>query len=125
MAKPDSKFLHTRIRVKNLDETIKFYTEIFGFRASEKKISPAGNQLAFLTLPGNETQIELAYSPDYAEFEAPEDLIHFAFTIADLDEFRQKWEPKGIEFWPDEGPVNGRFYFIDDPNGYEIEVIRK
>lgn len=118
------KFLHTRIRVKDMDETVKFYSEIFGFDASEKKTSPAGNQLCFLTLTGNETQIELAYSPNYLNFEVPEDLIHFAITVPSLEEFRKKWEPQGIEFWPEEGPVNGRFYFIDDPNGYEIEVMQ-
>ena len=124
MADFKSRFLHTRIRVKDMDRTVKFYTEVFGFKASDKHISPAGNQLCFLTLPGNETQIELAYSPDHVDFELPEDLIHFAFTVPDLEEFRKKWEPKGIEFWPDGGPVGGRFYFIDDPDGYEIEVMK-
>ena len=124
MADFQPKFLHTRIRVKDLDKTIMFYTELLGFVASDKQISPAGNMLCFLTLPGNTTQIELAYSPDYAEFTVPEDLIHFAITVPDIEEFRAKWEPNGIEFWPESGPVNGRFYFIDDPNGYEIEVMK-
>jgi lactoylglutathione lyase len=124
MDKPNARFLHTRIRVKDLDKTISFYTEILGFQASGKHISPAGNQLCFLTLPGNDTQIELAYSPNYAEFQVPEDLIHFAITVPDLEDFRHKWEPTGIEFWPSDGPVGGHFYFIDDPNGYEIEVIK-
>ena len=119
-----AKYLHTRIRVKNLDKTIKFYTELFGFNASEKHKSPQGNQLCFLTLPGNDTLIELAWSADYVDFKVPEDLIHFAFTVPDLEGFRKKWEPQGIEFWPEDGPVGGAFYFIDDPDGYEIEVLR-
>lgn len=117
------KLLHTRIRVKNMEESIRFYTELFGFRASEPRRSPQGNKICFLTLPGNEHAIELAWSPDYTDFEVPEDLIHFAITVEDLEEFRRVWEPKGIEFWPNDGPVNGHFYFIDDPNGYEIEVM--
>ena len=36
----------------------------------------------------------------------------------------KKWEPQGIEFWPEDGPVNDMFYFIDDPDGYEIEVMK-
>ena len=119
-----SKFLHTRIRVKDMEQTIKFYTEIFGFMTSDKHISPAGNQLCFLRLTGNQTEIELAYSPDYGEFTVPEDLIHFAITVLNLDEFRKHWEPTGIEFWPADGPVNGHFYFINDPNGYEVEVMQ-
>jgi lactoylglutathione lyase len=124
MAEFKAKFLHTRIRVKDLDRTVRFYSDLFGFQASGKHISPAGNQLCFLTLPGNDTQIELAYSPDYADFQVPQDLVHFAFTVPDLDEFRKQWEPQGIEFWPQDGPVDGWFYFIDDPNGYEIEVMK-
>lgn len=119
-----AKFLHTRIRVKNLDETVDFYQKLFGFVPSERHTSPAGNTLCFLTLPGNDTQIELAYSPDNTSFEVPEDLIHFAITVPDLQGFRDRWEPDGIEFWPESGPVNGRFYFIDDPNGYEVEVMK-
>jgi len=118
------KLLHTRIRVKNMDESIRFYTELFGFNASEPRKSPQGNQICFLTLPSGEHAIELAWSPDYTDFEVPEDLIHFAITVEDLEEFRRRWEPEGIEFWPSDGPVNGHFYFIDDPNGYEIEVMK-
>ena len=118
-----SKFLHVRIRVKDLEETVKFYTEVFGFKELRRSVSPAGNKLAFLELPGNETLLELAWSADMAEFDFPEDIFHLAISVEDLAEFRRKWEPKGVEFWPAEGPVNNRFYFVDDPNGYEIEVL--
>ena len=69
------KFLHTRIRVSDLEQTIQFY-ETLGFtltRRTDK--SPAGNQLAFLELEGNEHFLELCYSPDF-EVKFPEDLIH-------------------------------------------------
>lgn len=118
-----SKFLHVRIRVKDLEETIRFYTEVFGFEEIRRSTSPAGNKLAFLQLPGNETLLELAWSADMAKFDFPEDIFHFAFSVPSLEEFRKKWEPRGVEFWPAEGPVNHRFYFVDDPNGYEIEVL--
>ncbi len=119
-----STFLHCRIRVGDLDRSVKFYTEVFGFQELRRFTSPAGNQLCFLELPGSATKLELAFSPDFGEIQFPEDIFHFAFDVADLDEFRKKWEPRGIEFWPDDGPVNGHFYFIDDPDGYEIEVTK-
>lgn len=119
-----SKFLHCRIRVRDIDRSVKFYTEIFGFKKVRESTSPAGNRLAFLELPGNNTQIELCYQPNSLAFDFPEDIFHFAFTVPDLHEFRKCWEPEGIEFWPEEGPVNEHFYFIDDPDGYEIEVIK-
>ena len=123
MADHESKFLHVRVRVRDIERTVKFYTEVFGFKELRRSVSPAGNQLCFLELPGNETLIELCLTPGM-EFEFPEDIFHFAFSVADLHEFRRKWEPAGIEFWPEDGPVNERFYFIDDPDGYEIEIIK-
>jgi lactoylglutathione lyase len=123
MSEFQSKFLHTRIRVHDLDRSVKFYSEVFGFQELRRSTSPAGNQLCFLQLPGNETLIELCYTPG-VEFDFPEDIFHLAFSVPDLHEFRKKWEPTSIEFWPEEGPVNDHFYFIDDPDGYEIEVIK-
>ena len=118
------RFLHCRIRVRDIDASVKFYTEVFGFEKVRESTSPAGNKLAFLKLPGNETQIELCYQPGDQDFSFPEDIFHFAFSVEDLDAFRRRWEPEGLEFWPEEGPVNDMFYFVDDPDGYEIEVMK-
>ncbi len=118
------RFLHCRIRVRYIERSIRFYSEVFGFRKVGESTSPAGNQLAFMELPGNNTLIELCYQPDAPDFSFPEDIFHFAFSTPDLDGFRQRWEPEGIEFWPEDGPVGGRFYFISDPDGYEIEVLK-
>lgn len=117
-------FLHCRIRVRDLERSVKFYTSVFGFKEIRRSTSPAGNQLCFLELPDNPTKLELCYSPDFGDFDFPEDIFHFAFNVPDLEAFRRQWEPEGLEFWPEEGPVNDRFYFVDDPDGYEIEVIR-
>jgi lactoylglutathione lyase len=119
-----TRFLHCRIRVRDIDASVRFYTNVFGFTKVRESTSPAGNRLAFLELPGNNTQIELCYQPGSQDFTFPEDIFHFAFTAPDLDEFRRRWEPEGIEFWPEDGPVNGAFYFISDPDGYEIEVLK-
>jgi len=124
MADFQPRFLHCRIRVRDIERSIRFYTEVFGFRKVRESVSPAGNTLAFLELPGNNTQIELCYQPGAQDFVFPEDIFHFAFSTPDLDAFRKRWEPEGIEFWPEDGPVSGMFYFISDPDGYEIEVLK-
>ncbi|MGI6037309.1 MAG: VOC family protein [Limnochordia bacterium] len=120
-----AKFLHVRFRVRDLEKSVDFYTRVLGMEKIDEKVSPAGNKLVFLQLPGNETLLELCWSPDFTDFQLPEDLVHLAFSTEDLQAFREKWEPEGIVFWPEEGPVNDRFYFIDDPDGYEIEIIKE
>ena len=83
------KFLHCRIRVRDLQRSVSFYTEMFGFHKSGEHASPAGNQLVFLSLPGGGTQIELCYQPNSADFSFPEDIFHFAFNTPDLDAFER------------------------------------
>jgi len=124
MADFQPRFLHCRIRVRDIERSEKFYTELFGFRKVRELPSPAGNHLVFLELPGNNTQIELCYQPNSPDFNFPEDIFHFAIGVPDLDEFRKKWESPEVEFWPADRPVNGQFYFINDPDGYEIEVMK-
>lgn len=124
MADFQPRFLHCRIRVRDIERSVKFYTELFGFVKVRDHTSPAGNKLAFLELPGNNTQIELCFQPDSPDFDFPEDIFHFAISVPDLHEFRKRWEPEGVEFWPEDGPVNDSFYFVDDPDGYEIEVMK-
>ena len=93
--------MHTRIRVSDLDASIEFYTKHLGFElGSRNPNSPAGNEIAFLTLPGNDHAVELTYSPDY-ELAVPEDLMHFAIGVPDLIAFCDKLEQDGLEIWPD------------------------
>lgn len=124
MSGHQTRFLHCRIKVRDIGRSVKFYTDLFGFNKVHESTSPAGNHLAFLELPGNNTRIELCYQPNSPDFNFSEDIFHFAFDTPDLDAFRKRWEPEGIEFWPEDGPVNGIFYFINDPDGYEIEVLK-
>lgn len=89
------KFLHTRIRVSDLEATISFY-ENLGFtltRRTDK--SPAGNQLAFLELDGNDHFLELCYSPDF-EVKFPEDLMHTAVGVEDIMAYCDDLEKKGV-----------------------------
>jgi lactoylglutathione lyase len=121
------KFLHTRIRVGNLERTIAFY-ERLGFKLtgrSEK--SPAGNQLAFLELPGNEHFLELCYSPDY-KLKVPEDLMHTAVGYPNLIAKCDELEKKGIAIWPDGwrqkfSSGGNKMAFVTDPDGYEVELL--
>lgn len=121
------KFLHTRIRVSDLDATTAFYLKL-GFELSDRKDSPQGNKLAFLTLPGSEHFLELCYSPDF-KVEFPEDLIHTCLGVDDVIEYCGKLENDGIEIWPGNwrekfaDPANRHMAFVTDPDGYEVEIL--
>ncbi len=124
-----AKFLHTRIRVSDLERSIKFYCDNLGFVLTRRTDrSPAGNQLAFLELPGNEHALELCYSPDY-KLNVPEDLMHIAIGVPDLIAFCDELEKKGIEIWPSDWrqtfPTGMKMAFITDPDGYEVELLER
>lgn len=121
------KFLHTRIRVSDLDATIAFYVKL-GFELSDRKDSPQGNQLAFLNLPASEHFLELCYSPEF-KVEFPEDLMHTCVGVDDVIEYCGKLENDGIEIWPGNwrekfaDPANRHMAFVTDPDGYEVEIL--
>ena len=73
------KFLHTRMRVSDMDQTIAFYTGVLGLEVLERKVSPRGSHLAFLKVPNSEELIELTSFPPSGPVKVQEDLIHLAF----------------------------------------------
>ena len=80
------KFLHTRIRVSNMDSSISFYEKL-GVKLTRKNAnSPSGNRLAFLELEGSEHFLELCYSPDFV-VDFPEDLMHTCVGVEDIIEY--------------------------------------
>lgn len=122
-----SRFLHTRIRVSDLERSIEWYCTHLGFRVARRSDkSPAGNQIAHLELPGNDHTLELTWSEDY-KLNVPEDLMHIAIGVPNLIESCAGLEEAGIEIWPDgwrqKFSSGGKMAFIDDPDGYEIELL--
>ena len=122
------KFLHTRIRVKSLDDSISFYEKL-GYRLAKQKDSPQGNRLAFMELEGNDVFLELTWSADYTAT-CPEDLMHTALGVDDIIAYCDKVEKAGIEIWPSgwrEKFSSGanRMAFVTDPDGYEVEILER
>ena len=121
------KLLHTRVRVSDLERSIKWYCDNLGFKVkSRTDRSPAGNQIAHLELEGNDHNIELTWSEDY-DLNVPDDLMHFAIGVPDLMAFCEELEKKGIEIWPENWrevfPEGRKMAFITDPDNYEIELL--
>jgi len=122
-----TKLLHTRMRVSDIDETIKFYTTVLGLEVLERKTSPRGSHLAFLKVPHSEELIELASYPPSGPVHVQEDLVHLAFQIDNVDAAIRDLTAKGVKITdgPTRSSSGSRFIFIDAPDGYEIELVER
>ena len=122
-----TKLLHTRMRVSNLDETIRFYTSLLGLEVIERKTSPRGSQLAFLKVPNSDELIELTCFPPSGPVKVQEDLVHLAFQVDSLDRTIAALTAQGVRITdgPTQTSSGSRFIFIDAPDGYEIELIER
>jgi lactoylglutathione lyase len=121
------KLLHTRMRVSDMDETIRFYTDVLGLEVLERKTSPRGSHLAFLAVPNSQELIELCSFPPSGPVRVQEDLVHLAFEVENLDETIRTLQAKGVKITdgPTRSSSGSRFIFIDAPDGYEVELIER
>jgi lactoylglutathione lyase len=121
------KLLHTRMRVSDMDQTIRFYTEVLGLEVLERKTSPRGSHLAFLKVPHSDELIELCSFPPSGPVRVQEDLVHLAFQVESLDDTIRALTAKDIRITdgPTTSSSGSRFIFIDAPDGYEIELIER
>ena len=127
MAPVVSKFLHTRMRVDDLDKTVAFYEKVFGLEVSRRHESPRGSKLVFLAVPNSDEEIEITYYPGSGSAQVQEDLMHLAFEVESMEAFAQHLQQVGYSF--SDGPTKSSsgsvFAFVDAPEGYEVEVIEK
>lgn len=121
------KFLHTRMRVSNLDESVSFYEKVFGLEVSRRHESPRGSKLVFLSVPNSDEEIELTYFPGSGQVTVQEDLMHLAFEVESMSEFETHTKSVGVPLsdGPTQSSSGSIFAFVDAPDGYEIEVIQR
>ena len=123
------KFLHTMVRVKDIEKSLAFYTDVLNMKLDHKK-RLEDCWLYFLTDEENTCQIELTYNDETPEggYELGSGFGHFAFSVESLDEFTDKINKLGYSYLYPPFDLNGKdskIAFINDPDGYEIELIEK
>jgi lactoylglutathione lyase len=123
-----TKLLHTRLRVNDLEHSVKFYEQALGLIATRRHTSPRGAQLVFLATPNSDEEIELCQMPAGAvPVVVQSDLMHLAFEVTDLMAFAAALKVKGYAL--SDGPTRTSsgsiIAFIDAPEGYEIELIQR
>ena len=123
------KFLHTMIRVRDIEKSLKFYTEVLDMHLDHKK-RLEDCEVYFMSDKENTCQIELTYNDETPEngYELGTGFGHFGFAVESLDEMTKKLEKLGYEYLYPPFDLNGKgskIAFVKDPDGYEIELIEK
>jgi len=122
------KFVHTCYRVKDLAASVKFYQDAFGFEEIRRSDFPEHKfTLVYMTLPGDTNELELTYNYDHPGYEIGTGYGHIALTTPDLEELHSKHIAAGYEVTDLKGlpGTPPGYYFVVDPDGYKIEVIRE
>ena len=115
------RLAHTMIRVKDLDETLAFYTGFLGLEEVRRGVIGDEATLVFLADAERSYFIELTYNHDGRDYELGNQFGHLAFTVPDLAAVIADVESRG--WWYRENP--GRYIFVKDPNGYDIEILQE
>ena len=125
-----AKTIHSMIRVLDEDRSVSFYDKAFGLKVADRLDFP---DFTLLYLSNGESGFELELTVNKGQSE-PYDLGngygHLAVSVEDIDAEHQRFEAQGlaprklVEFAP-AGEVIAKFFFVADPDGYQIEVLQR
>jgi lactoylglutathione lyase len=125
------RLLHTMLRVNNLDESLKFYCDGLGMKLLRKNDFPSGEfTLAFVGY-GDEKEsavIELTWNWGTSKYEIGTAYGHVALGVADIYATCADLKQKGVKVVREPGPMKHGttpIAFIEDPNGYKIELVQQ
>jgi lactoylglutathione lyase len=119
------------LRVGNLERSIDFYTQVLGMKLLRQKDYPDGKfTLAFVGYgdESDSTVIELTFNWDTGSYDLGEGYGHIAIEVDDVYEAVRELQSRGGKVIRDAGPMNAGttiIAFIEDPDGYPIELIGK
>jgi lactoylglutathione lyase len=128
-----SRFLHTMIRVGDLDRSVRFYSELLGMKELRRRDVPDGKYtLAFLGYgDGNasgQAEIELTYNYGVEKYEQGNAFGHLAVAVPDVKAACEKVRSGGGKVTREAGPVKFGttvIAFVEDPDGYKVELIER
>ncbi len=118
------KYLHTMVRVSDLDASIDFYCNKLGLEELRRVDVEAGRfTLVFLAAPGDkEAQVELTYNWDSQEYDSGRNFGHLAYRVDDIYGLCQKLMDAGVTI--NRPPRDGHMAFVRSPDGISIELLQ-
>jgi len=119
------KYLHTMVRVTDMDASLDFYCDKLGLVELRRTESEQGKfTLIFLAAPGDENaQIELTWNWDPEEYDEGRNFGHLAYAVDDIYGLCQKLLDAGVTI--NRPPRDGRMAFIRSPDNISIELLQK
>lgn len=119
------KFLHTMIRVKDIETSLDFYINKLGLVEVRRHEVPAGKfTLIFLATAAGEAEIELTYNWDSKEhYDSGRNFGHLAFEVEDIYQTCQKLQDSGVII--NRPPRCGHMAFVKSPDNISIELLQK
>lgn len=122
-------FVHSCIRVLNLEKSIEFYKKALNLEVARRRDFPEDEfTLVYMKSPTDNFEVELTYNYDREEpYTIGNGYSHIAATVHDINKSQQKhkelgYEVSEIKSLNDE--AEGGYYFLTDPDGYRIEIIQ-
>lgn len=118
------KYLHTMVRIKDVDSSLKFYCDALGLTELKRHESEQGRfTLIFLAAPGNETaQVELTYNWDVEELDGGRNFGHLAYQVDDIYKTCARLQEKGVTI--NRPPRDGYMAFVKSPDGVSVELLQ-
>jgi lactoylglutathione lyase len=119
------KYLHTMVRVTDLEKSLNFYCNALGLREIRRKDVPAGRfTLVFLGAPENpESQIELTYNWDPEQYTGGRNFGHLAYAVDNIYESCQRLVDSGVTI--NRPPRDGYMAFVRSPDNISIELLQR
>lgn len=126
-----AKLIHTMIRVRDLDRSLAFYEQAFGLAISHR-LDFDDFSLVYLRNSESEAEIELTWNKGREEpYTHGDGYGHVAFVVDDARHARNRLIELGSspnelrEFHAADGQLLARYFFIQDPDGYKVEVLER
>ncbi len=119
------KYLHTMVRVADLDKSLEFYTKALGLKELRRHEVEQGRfTLIFLAAPGDEdAQVELTYNWDPEELDGGRNFGHLAYSVDNIYETCQRLQDAGVAI--NRPPRDGRMAFVRSPDNISVELLQK
>jgi len=119
------KYLHTMVRVTDLDKSLKFYCDALGLRELKRKEVPQGRfTLVFLAAPGDDdAQVELTHNWDPESYTGGRNFGHLAYAVDDIYATCKRLQEHGVTI--NRPPRDGHMAFIRSPDNISVELLQK